>query len=152
MSRLVLVPSFQSCGKPGFGRPRAVHHIGDAGSFGPADISSFGHPFLTSGVKHGVRSFCREQDSSSESQESTAAHHLPPVVCALARKKHKLKTRKILGATMKVFLKATPPESLSSVLLTLFLADCSPTKIDYRTSWYPYSNLSTGRPSRHAGF
>ena len=33
-----------------------------------------------------------------------------------------------------------------------FLGEGSPTKIDYRKSWYPYSNLSTGGPRKQKGF
>ena len=33
-----------------------------------------------------------------------------------------------------------------------FLGEGSPTNIDYRTSWYPYSNLSTGGPSSRGHF
>ena len=32
-----------------------------------------------------------------------------------------------------------------------FLGESSPAKIDYRKSWYPYSNLSTGGPRNHEG-
>ena len=41
----------------------------------------------------------------------------------------------------------TPPRSPSSALSPFFLGG-SPTKIDYRTKGYPYSNLSTGGPSK----
>ena len=38
-------------------------------------------------------------------------------------------------------------DSPSSALLPLCLGEGSPTKIDYRESWYPYSNLSAGGSS-----
>ena len=38
------------------------------------------------------------------------------------------------------------------VVYYLFWGEGSPTKIDYRKKWYPYSNLSTGGPTRRWSF